>query len=136
MTRAEFAVVAQWRHGHFEHIKSNLYRPIVGQKGFDDAAWVVMCKNDEMVAAASFTDEAPYRWVHDLYGAPTHALAALALAKALEYACDKMGLELRGNTDPENHHFIQVLIERGYQITSVGFRRPPQTALEEPSGSH
>lgn len=133
----EFCLIEEWRSSHFAaiHVKSNMYRPIVGQRGFSDAFWVCIDRKGKPVAAASFTDEGRYRWVHDLYGAPGDGLAALALAEAIERMCDSDGVELRGDTDPENVAFIRILLTRGYDLTRVGFRRPPRVASEKSNGS-
>ena len=103
----------------------------MGQFGFDDAVWLVVDKDGQPVAAASYTDDDVRKWriVHDLYGAEGHALAALALGEVLERFCDDQGYELRGTTDPENGHYLRVLMRRGYELTAVEYRRVPRARI-------
>ena len=44
----------------------------------------------------------------------------------IERECDRLGLELRATTDPENVEYIQLLERRGFERTSVELRRRPK----------
>lgn len=124
----EWSQIEAWRKFHFAEMAalSDLPRAVIGQKGFDDALWVVAERNNEMVAAASYLIDDATLWVYDLFAKPGCALAALALGEVLERIADDNGLTLRGNTDPENRHFVRVLQRRGYELTSIGFKREPR----------
>lgn len=108
-------------------------REAIGLKSLEDALWVVWDRHGMAVAALSFAqdDEFKVRWMFDLYGAPGHALAGLQLVKAFERFCDDTGYEMRGDTDPENTHYLQLVLARGYELTSISFRRRPQKRTSE-----
>ena len=128
--RHEWSAIESWRKLHFSNLAT--HRPITGQKGYDDALWLVVERHGRPVAACSYTDnaQAKQRFVHDLYAAPGHIFAALYLGEILEMLCDKQGYEIRGKTDPENLKFLQVLLQRGYEMTAIEYRRPPRVPIE------
>lgn len=132
--RQEFSSIEAWRKLHFASLKSP--RPVIGQKGFDDAVWLVADRDGTAVAAISYTLDIPSAmlFVHDLYAAPGHPFAAVGLAAYLEQFCDYHRYELRGATDPENLAFLRYIWRRGYEPTAVHYRRVPRVAIEQAVG--
>lgn len=134
LRRHEWSTVAAWRAAHFADMASRQehLRPVKGQRGFDDAAWMGLEKRGTLVAALSFTqdEQQRIRWCHDLYAAPSNALAGLALGDWFERKADADGYEIRGSTDPENVKYLELLMRRGYEIVAVEFRRVPREPSE------
>jgi hypothetical protein len=63
-----------------------------------------------------------------LVAAPGHVLAGVMLGRFVEQMSDVQGYEIRGNTDPGNVKYLDLLLRRGYEITAVHFRRRPRVA--------
>jgi len=129
----EWGLIESWRNEHFLNMyRAGSRRPVLGQKGFRDAIWLVLERRGKAVAALSYTqmDKPAMRFVHDMYAAPGHSVAGLALGEYFERYCDHDGFEMRGSTDPENIAYLRFLLRRGYEITTVHFRRVPRQASE------
>ena len=124
---ADWPLIERWRADHFAEIaRRGSTRAVEGQRGLSDAVWVVVEYDGLPVAATSFLDHGDTRFAHDLYAAEGHVIDGLRLGKWLEGECDRLGLELRATTDPENVEYIRLLERRGFERTSVELRRRPK----------
>lgn len=119
----DWPAIESWRAGHFARISP---RPVTGQRGLEDAIWIVADRGGVATAAASFQIFENVLHGYDLYGADGHGLDALALGRLLERIADAEGLELRATTDPENDGYLQILLKRGYEVTSIELKRKPR----------
>lgn len=127
----DFPAIESWRAAHFlEMAARGSKRPVTEQADLSSAAWVVYCdEDDQPLAAMGFRDEPQIkrRWVSDLYAASGRAglRAGMILGRMVEEMSDSDGYEVHGLTDPENTDYLQHLVGRGYEITSIAFRRVP-----------
>lgn len=126
----DFPFIEGWRAAHFLEMQARqkTRREVCGQASFDEACWLVYEHEDKPVAAVGFRDdpERMVREVTDLYTAQGHGRDAWRLGDLLEMMADDLGLEMRCTTDPENLHFMRIILARGYEPTLVSFRRRPR----------
>lgn len=128
-TPEDWPFINAWRTTHFIEmaVRRQIPRAITGQKGIEDAVWIVALVDDRPVAACSYLDfpDALTRRVFDLYTTPGRVglTYGLELGKLLELSADKLGYELRCNTDPENTGFLRALEKRGYQKVAIELKR-------------
>ncbi len=80
------------------------------------------------MAAIGFQDFPPVCYVTNLFSAIGHARKGWRLGALLEERADELGLEIRCDTDPENWHFLRILLSRGYEPSLVCLRRRPRDA--------
>jgi hypothetical protein len=135
---SDWPAIEAWRDEHFRAVaeKARWPRPVTGQRGLTSALWLVVERAGAPVAALSYTEQ-PHdrrRWVWDLYAAPGHAVAGLALGEFFERCADQDGYEIRAQTDPENEGFIKVLLGRGYECVAVELKRTAREAVEGMTG--
>lgn len=105
-TENDWEHIHQWRADHFARICP---RPIEGQKGLQDAIWLVLGPEGKPTAATSVLREGIRLYVYDLYAAPGRVLDGFALGKFLVAWADSERLDIHATTDPENMQFRRIL---------------------------
>lgn len=127
----DFALIEGWRAAHFLEMEARgNKRGVVGQAEFSTACWAVYTDaEDKPLAAIGFIDypQEKQRRATDLFASATRAgkRAGVVLVAMLEEMSDQDGFEIRGATDPENTDYLKHVLARGYEITSIEFRRVP-----------
>lgn len=125
----DFPAIEGWRAAHFLEMEARgNKRGVVGQTEFSTACWAVYVDaDDKPLAAIGFIDypESKQRRATDLFASATKAgkRAGVILVGMLEEMSDRDGYEIRGGTDPENVDYLKHVLARGYEITSIEFRR-------------
>lgn len=131
---SDFVHIEAWRAAHFLEMQARqaTVRPVTGQAGIDDAAWLVIERDGRPVAAASFRDdaEAKVRRAGDLYAASGFVHDGHRLARMLEAMSDDLGYDLWVSTDPENTQYLRILEKRGYEKAAVHYVRRAHGRIE------
>lgn len=98
----------------------------VNQRSLETAVWLVY--GSPARAAISFLDDHDrrIRFAFDLYREESARgiTAALALLDYVENEADAKDYDLRGTTDADNIEYLFHVLDRGYDIYEVLFRRP------------
>lgn len=125
----DFPFIEGWRAAHFLEMQARqkTKRAVSGQEPLEDSCWAVYEDEGVPVAAIGFRDDAAHgiRYVTNLFTALGYARVGFRLGDTIEQMADDLGLEIRCDTDPENLHFLRILLKRGYEPSLVCLRRRP-----------